>query len=199
MGIPQTHNIANPPPPSTMSSKRLKLTHYKIAGRDRPVVQVVDHRHSKTPPTKASRGKKQSKRRPVTFRVEGSLRCDSNDSPLPSNDESQQNMPNIPSDSSPFLEELEHMFDGPVVPEESPADDIPGVSKKVSPVYMRFRAELTVQLYTCRHQTTGYQRGLLGRLLTILTPCTIAILPLPTTCATSVGRWLGRFTDARPV
>jgi hypothetical protein len=139
-----------------MLPKRPKLTHYRIAGRDEPVVHVVDHRHSTTSFSKTSRGGKKGKRQPATFRVEGSLPCDSNNSPQPSNGDSQPSMNDIPSHPSPFSDEFQDIFDSPVGPEDSPYDAGPDPSKKVRMVsYLKFDAELTMCLYARRQQTIG--------------------------------------------
>jgi hypothetical protein len=177
-----------------MSFKRLKHTHYTIAGRDTPVVQVFDHRHSPTLPSKSSKAAKRKKRQPVTFRVEGSLHHDPNDSQLLSNDWSEQNMAN------PILEDLDGMFDSPLAPGEHPSDTSPGGSKKVPLVaYTRFDAELTVRLYAYRHQTTGWQNGWpVHRLATLMSYTTVT--PLPSMApATSVTRRPSQFIGARPV
>ncbi|KAG8678839.1 hypothetical protein FRC09_019499, partial [Ceratobasidium sp. 395] len=104
-----------------MSAKRVPNTHYKVAGRDEPTVQVEKYRSTPPQQPKPSKSTKRRKKGPRvdTFRAEGTLDPEPANSATCAHVPPDQNMADPPSSPSPPLGSVNEL-PGPAVETENP-------------------------------------------------------------------------------
>ncbi|KAG8725715.1 hypothetical protein FRC12_024112 [Ceratobasidium sp. 428] len=116
-----------------MSAKRTPATHYKVAGRDEPTVQVEKYRSTPPQQPKTSKVTKRRKKGPRvdTFRAEGTLDPNPASSATCAHVPPDQNMADPPSSPSPPLCSVNEPPD-PAVETESPETILPNRMNKTA-------------------------------------------------------------------
>ncbi|KAG8711802.1 hypothetical protein FRC09_020405, partial [Ceratobasidium sp. 395] len=118
-----------------MSAKRTPTTHYRVAGRDEPNVQVEKYRSTPPQQTKKSNGTKRRRKGPriETFRAEGTLDSDAADTKLDlAHAPPNQKLADPSSSSAPLLDNVNDP-PGPAAETDSPGITPPNRTNKNHP------------------------------------------------------------------
>ncbi|KAG8783905.1 hypothetical protein FRC12_019216, partial [Ceratobasidium sp. 428] len=116
-----------------MSAKRTPATHYKVAGRDEPTVQVEKYRSTPPQQTTKSKGTKRRKKGPRidTFRAEGTLDSNPADTVDLAHAPSDQKMADPPSPPAPPLGDFNEL-PGAAAATEGPGTSVPDRTNKTA-------------------------------------------------------------------
>ncbi|KAG8696529.1 hypothetical protein FRC09_008410 [Ceratobasidium sp. 395] len=117
-----------------MSAKRNPATHYRVAGRDEPTVQVEKYRSTPPQQTKKSNGTKRRRKGPriETFRAEGTLDSDAADTKLDlAHAPPDQKLADPSSSSAPLLDNVNDP-PGPAAETNSPGITPPNRTNKTA-------------------------------------------------------------------